>query len=430
MTLTLVKSSAFSTPKIQQLPSGITIVAEQMPVEAVNLNLWLNVGSALESDEINGMAHFLEHMVFKGTQRLESGEFERLIEQRGAVTNAATSQEYTHYYITTAPQDFAHLAPLQLDIVLNPSIPDDAFAKERLVVLEEIRRSEDNPHRRTFTKAMKTAFTNLPYRRSVLGPSSVIEQLQSQQMRDFHRKWYQPASMTAAVVGNLPVEQLIDIVGTELSYLETNFVSQGPGLNKLNHLNPEPAFREIVRYESVDSQLQQARLVMLWRVPGMIDLAETYALDVLAVILGQGRVSRLFRDLREDRGLVSQIGASNLTQGIQGAFYISAVLPPENLAEVEQAIAEQIRLLSTELIAESDLNRIRTQVANRFIFSNERPSDRANLYGYYYSQLGDLEPAFKYPDYIKNIKASDLQSAAEKYLSPEAYGIVLTYPSC
>lgn len=183
-----------------------------MPVEAVNLNLWIKVGSAVESDAINGMAHFLEHMIFKGTEGLASGEFERRIEERGAVTNAATSQDYTHYYITTAPKDFAELAPLQIDVVSNASIPDDAFERERLVVLEEIRRSEDNPQRRTFRRAMETAYTELPYRRPVLGPESVIAELKAQQMRDFHASWYQPQSITAVAVGNLPVEELIAIV--------------------------------------------------------------------------------------------------------------------------------------------------------------------------------------------------------------------------
>jgi predicted Zn-dependent peptidase len=160
MTSTLLKTPPLNAPTIKTLPNGLTIVAEQMPVEAVNLNVWINVGSAVESDDINGMAHFLEHMVFKGTPRLQSGEFERLIEQRGAVTNAATSHDYTHYYITTAPQDFAQLAPLQLDVVLNASIPDEAFERERSVILEEIRRSEDNPQRRTFRRQLRRHLSN------------------------------------------------------------------------------------------------------------------------------------------------------------------------------------------------------------------------------------------------------------------------------
>ena len=427
MTSTLLKTPPLNAPTIKKLPNGLTIVVEQMPIEAVNLNVWINIGSAVESDDINGMAHFLEHMVFKGTPRLQSGEFERLIEQRGAVTNAATSHDYTHYYITTAPKDFAELAPLQLDVVLNASIPDDAFERERSVILEEIRRSEDNPQRRTFRRAIETTFEQLPYRRQVLGPSSVIEQLKAQQMRDFHRKWYQPQSITAVAVGNLPVEELIEIVAD--GFTKVGVESQEAEEILPLAFTPEPAFTEIVRREYVDETLQQARLVMVWRVPGMTELEKTYALDVLGVILGHGRMSRLVKDLREERQLVTHIGVSNMTQRLQGVFYISAQLPEENLAEVEEAIAQHIRHIQTELIAETDIARIRTQVANRFIFGNEKPSDRTGIYGYYQSQLGDLTPALNYPSRIQALEAIDLQKAAQQYLSPDAYGVVTIKPA-
>ena len=427
MTSTLINQPKFNAPTIHQLANGLTIIAEQMPVEAVNLNIWINVGSTKESDDINGMAHFLEHMVFKGTPNLAMGEFERLIEERGAVTNAATSQDYTHYYITTAPKDFAALAPLQLDVVFNPTLDDDAFAREKLVVLEEIRRSEDNPRRRTFYRSMETCFERLPYRRPVLGPAAVIKNLRSQQMQDFHNSWYQPASMTAAVVGNLPVDELIGIVSTGFEQNQPQRPKKP--ISAPSSLIPETPFTEIVRHEYTDRTLQQARLVMMWRVPGMVELAETYTLDILAVILGQGKVSRLFRDLREERGLVTQIGVSNMTQTHQGVFYISAKLPAENIPEVEKAIAQHIRNIQTEPIAEKDITRIRTQVANRFIFANERPSDRTNLYGYYYSQLQDLAPALNYPQHIQAIETADLQAAAQKYLNPEAYGVVVMKPA-
>ncbi|AVH65782.1 M16 family metallopeptidase [Nostoc sp. 'Peltigera membranacea cyanobiont' N6] len=434
MTSTLRKFTPLHSPTLHQLPNGLTIIAEQMPVEAVNLNLWIKVGSAVESDAINGMAHFLEHMIFKGTERLASGEFERRIEERGAVTNAATSQDYTHYYITTAPKDFAQLAPLQIDVVSNASIPDDAFERERLVVLEEIRRSEDNPQRRTFRRAMETAYSELPYRRAVLGPESVISELKPQQMRDFHDIWYQPQSITAVAVGNLPVEELIAIVAegfTKANKTQYSPIPNPDGLNlsyPLTALNPESPFTEIVRREFTDESLQQARLLMLWRVPGMAQLDRTYGLDVLAGVLGHGRTSRLVRDLREERGLVTSISVSNMSNQLQGTFYISAKCAVENLAEVENAIAQHIRKVHTELVTESEIARVRRRVANRFIFGNETPSDRTGLYGYYHSLVGDLEPAFNYPDYIQSQDATDLMQAAKEYLSPEAYGVVVVKP--
>ncbi|NES66251.1 MAG: insulinase family protein, partial [Okeania sp. SIO2D1] len=371
MTSTLVQPTleSLNAPTIHQLPNGLTIIAEYLPVEAVNLNIWLNVGSAIESGPINGMAHFLEHIIFKGTPKLPSGEFERLVEQQGAVMNAATSQDYTHYYITTAPKDFAKLAPLQWEVLLNASIADDPFERERSVVLEEIRRSNDNPNRRCYRKAIETAFEKLPYRRPVLGPAEVVSQLQPQQMRDFHHTWYQPTSMTATVVGNLPVEELINIVANSFTEAENSQnIPEIPPLPPTNNLTPEPPFTKIVRHEVVDEALQQARLMMLWRVPGLTQLHQTYALDVLATILSRGKTSRLVRDLREERGLVYSIGVSNMSHRHQGVFYISARLPEENLAEVEAAIAHHIHTIQQESVTETEIQRIRTLVANRFVF--------------------------------------------------------------
>ncbi|MBW4520179.1 MAG: insulinase family protein [Scytolyngbya sp. HA4215-MV1] len=435
MTSTLLKASSalpLNAPTLHRLSNGLTIVAEQMPVEAVNLNLWLNVGSAKEPDDINGMAHFLEHMIFKGTSQLESGEFERLIEARGAVTNAATSQDYTHYYITSAPKDFADLAPLQIEVLLNASIPDQSFERERLVVLEEIRRSEDNPRRRTFQRTTETTFEQLPYRRPVLGPTQVIEQLVPQQMRDFHAAWYQPSQMTAAVVGNLPVEQMIEILEHGFAQAESH---RSPGVESGNYiskhlptLHPEQPFQEIVRREFVDPTLQQARLVMTWRVPGLMDLDQTYALDVLASILGHGRTARLVQDLREEKGLVTQISASNMTYQHQGVFSVSARLSIEHLPAVEATIVQHITRMQTEPVSASEIARVRTQVANHFIFGNETPSDRSGLYGYYHSLVGDLAPALNYPIHIRSLSEETLQAAAQKYLSPNAYGIIVMKP--
>lgn len=410
-------------PTLHTLENGLTIIAEQLPVPAVNFNIWLNVGSALESDPINGMAHFLEHMIFKGTPTLLQGEFERRIEERGAVTNAATSQDYTHYYTTTAPHDFAHLVNLQLDVVLNPSIPDSAFERERAVVLEEIRRSYDNPRRRTFYRVMEVCFNQLPYRRPVLGSTEVIEALTPQQMRDFHDHWYQPSAITTAVVGDLPAEELIETVTKAFSQVHFPKPIGNKGFSRREH-HPEPPFTEIIREEYHDPSLQQARMVMMWRVPGMMELEKTYALDVLAVILGQGKVSRLFRDLREDRALVTEISANNMTQAWQGMFSISVKCPQENLAVVEQAIVDHVVKIQNELVSDSDILRIRKQVANRFIFANERPIDRANLYGYYHTLLNDLNPALKYPQKIQSLTAEDLLESAKIYLNSSAYGIV------
>ncbi len=419
-------------PTVRRLANGLTIIAEQMPIEAVNLSLWLNIGSKVESNSINGMAHFLEHMIFKGTPQIGCGEFERLIEERGAVTNAATSQDYTHYYITTAPADFETLAPLQIELVMNPSLQGDQFDKERPVILEEIRRAQDSPRRRTFYRSMEMSFETLPYRRPVLGPASVVEGLTAEQMRAFHHTWYQPQNMTAVAVGNLPVETLIRVVeeSFEQALTRSNRQYANPDLiSQVPSTQPEQPFAGIHRFEYIDEALQQARLVMSWRVPGMCELEQTYPLDVVASILSRGRTARLIDDLLERRQLVNSISASNMTFGNQGVFYISAQVSMVHLAAAEAAIMEHIQRLHEAPVTPHELRRVQTQVANRYIFASETPSDRAGLYGYYQAMTGDIRHALNYPDWIRQVSADDVRAAVQRYLPLDAYGVVVLKPS-
>lgn len=418
MTLTIVKPTQSSAPTITKLSNGLTIIAQQMPVDAINFNVWFNVGSSLETNHINGMAHFLEHMIFKGSPRLMGGEFERIVEGKGAVTNAATSQEYTHFYVTCAPQDLGELAPLQLDLVLHPSLPLAEFEREKLVVLEEIRRALDNRRRLVFERGMKICFPNLPYSRPILGTQEVVGNITRQQMVDFHNSWYQPSAMTVNAVGNLPVEELTAIVEQNCEHL-----SSQPSPYQVNHI-PELPFQKIIRDDYTDVSLQQSRLMMMWRAPGLNNFRDTLALDVLAVILGQGKLSRLYRDLRETRHLVKSISASNMTHKIQGVFSVACQLNKENLAQLEGEIISHIKDIQDNGVTEKELQRVSTLVANQFIFHSEKPSDRANLYGYYYAQMGDLQPAFTYTEQIRSLTVTDIQEASLTYLNPHAYGIV------
>jgi zinc protease len=313
-------------------------------------------------------------------------------------------------------------------------IPDAGFERERHVVLEEIRRSQDNARRRVFHHVSQLAFERLPYRRQVLGPAPVVEQLTAQQMRDFHNHWYHPAAMTAVAVGDLPVDQLIRIVEDSVtqahspaSAAQRSVACTAPADSPPLH-PPEVPFTRIRRCEVTDATLQQARLIMTWRVPGLTDLADTYALDVLASVLAQGRTARLVKDLREERGLVSGISASNTNYLHQGVFSISAQLPVAHIAAVEAEIAQHIRDLQAGAVTAAELARVCTRVAKNFIFGNETPSDRTGLYGYYQALLGDLTPALLYPEVIQSLTLEDLQIAAQRFLCADAYGIVVVKP--
>jgi predicted Zn-dependent peptidase len=281
---------------------------------------------------------------------------------------------------------------------------------------------------------MELVFDRLPYRRPVLGPTAVVEGLTAQQMREFHATWYQPQNMTAVAVGNLPVETLIATVaeGFEQAMAQRHAAAATASIERFKPLLPgelEPAFAAVRRADHADPVLTQARLVMTWRVPGVTQLANTYGLDVLASILGRGLTSRLVRDLREDRKLVTGISCSNMTLAHQGVFMVSAQLPAEHLEPVEAAIAQHIHTVRQQPVSQAELQRVKTQVANRFIFANETPSDRAGLYGYYHTLTGSIADGLNYPAYIQQLGVEDVLKAAQTYLSGDAYGVMALRPA-
>lgn len=405
--------------------NGLTIIAEQMPVDAVNFSLWVKAGSASEQDEHNGVAHFLEHMVFKGTPNLKPGDFERLVEQRGGTMNAVTSQDYTCFYNTVAPQDFKEVAPAQIDLVLNAHIPPQEYERERQVVLEEIRRAQDNPRHRIFSQMMSTAFTNSPYRRPILGPSQIIETLPSEAMVKHHQTYYQPQNITAVVVGNLPVDQLIHTV-------ESGFATQKPTPVSPNTHSPrlqESPFEHGEDLTIQDENLTQARLILLWHVPGINQLDQTYPFDLLARVLSHGRNSSLVRELREQKRMVSSVSASNFTLATQGLFWIAAQLPTENIDEVKDIILNHVLELQENPLDGDRLRQIQKQMANQFIFENEAPSSRAGLYGYHDAIANDLKSGLDYPQRIRQITLDHLQQAAQKHLGLNHYRCLKFVPS-
>ncbi len=415
-----LSGSVTQPPTVQVLPNGITVIAQRLPGATVNFSLWMGCGSQHETDAHNGMAHFLEHMVFKGNERIPLGQFEQRVERVGGMTNAATSQEYTQFWVTTAPQDFPEVAPLLVDLVLAPGLAAAEFQRERQVVLEEIRRAQDVPQRRLMQRVMALAFAGLPYARPVLGSAAVVSQLTPEAMREFHQQWYSPERLTAVVVGDLALEQLLEVVVPCLVLRQ--------GANPAPSCPfPEAVGPQVYEEELVD-EVQQARLVLAWRVPGLRDFRTVCALDALAMILGQGRTARLVWELRHERGWVTGITVQNMSFVHHGLFWIGVQAPLANLPAVQAVIAEHLARLRQEPIGATELDHLRRRVASRFIFANETPAERAGLYGYYQTVLGDISPGLGYPGTVASLSANFLQQVARTYLTPDRMGQVVMRP--
>ncbi|MGA7934890.1 MAG: pitrilysin family protein [Kovacikia sp.] len=413
-----------------RLDNGLTIIHQQIsatPVVAVDV--WVKAGAISEPNEWSGMAHFLEHMIFKGTERLCPGAFDLAIESRGGITNAATGHDYAHYFITTASQHVAEALPYLAELLLHAAIPDAEFGRERYVVLEEIRQAYDNPDWIAFQALTESIYQRHPYGRPILGTEETLMPLRPEEMRRFHQARYQPENMAIAIVGDLTQDAAINLV--DLTF--NPFLSQVDCPRQESEA--EPPITDIRRQELWLPRLEQARLMMAWIGPGIdsplqgIDqqLQDAYGLDILSVILAEGRTSRLVHELREERELVQAISSGFSLQKESGLFTITAWLDPQHLERVEAIICDRLSQLAEIPISEAELARCKRLLCNDYAFSTETPSQLAGLYGYY-STLAKPEIATTYPQRIQSIQASHLQRLASHYLSPYHYAVTVVRP--
>lgn len=415
---------------VMRLDNGLTVIHQQTPATpVVAVDVWVNAGAIAEPDEWSGMAHFLEHMIFKGTEVLPPGVFDLVIESRGGVTNAATSHDYAHFFITTAAQHLDESLPYLAELLMNAAIPDDEYERERCVVLEEIRQAYDNPDWVAFQALTESIYQRHPYGRPILGTEETLMGISSEEMRRFHRSHYQPENMAVVVVGNVRQDEAIRLVE------QTFQPAFSPLSCPCGESEAEPPITEIRRQELCLPRLEQARLMMAWLGPGIdsplqgLDeqLQDAYGLDVLSVLLAEGRTSRLVRELREERNLVQAVSSGFSLQRESGLFTISAWLEPENLERVEAIICDRLSELTSTPVTEAELARCKRLLCNDYAFSTETPSQLAGLYGYY-SILAKTEIATTYPQRIQAIQANDLQRLASHYLSPYHYAATVVRP--
>lgn len=412
------------------LDNGLTVIHQQaIATPVATVDVWVKAGAVLEPDEWAGMAHFLEHMIFKGTDRLPPGMFDREIEHRGGVTNAATSYDYAHYFITTAAHHLEATLPFLAEILLNATIPDDEFERERDVVLEELRQSYDSPDCVGFQVLTETVYQRHPYGRPILGTEETLLPRSPEEMRVFHHTHYQPENMTVVVTGNITRDAALKLV--EQSFRHFPPRSGCPILQT----EAEPPITQIRRQELGLPRLEQARLMMAWLGPGIdsplqsleAQLQQAYGLDLLSVLLAEGRTSRLVWELREERNLVQGIHSGFSLQRESGMFTITAWLEAEQLERVEAIICDRLSELAAQPVTQVELDRCKRLLCNDYAFSTETPGQLAGLYGYY-SIVARPEIVPTYPDRIRAIQPADLQHLAAQYLSPYHYAATILRP--
>jgi len=360
-------------PNRRVLANGAQLVSlELSEAPLVCLDFWCRAGSLFETTAESGMAHFLEHMVFKGSQGLAAGEFDRRIEALGGSSNAATGFDDVHYHVLSPPQAATEALELLLDLVLEPSLEGEAFAMERQVVLEELAQSEDQPEEVAVQQLLAMACPGHAYGLPILGRRDALLAHQPEAMAAFHRRLYGGGRCVLALTGAL--------AGTDLEAraAEGSLASLAPleAPPPLQPLRVQPGERRLEL-----PRLEAARLLMAWMQPPARDLRGVMGADLATSLLAEGRRSRLVERLREQLQLVESVDLDLHPMECGSLALLEAVCDPDDLPAVRAAIASVWETVMAEPVQAAEWSRVRRLVTNSYRFGMEAAGNVAGLIG-------------------------------------------------
>lgn len=408
-----------SQAQMYKLDNGQTVVVQEVknnPI--VTIDTWIKTGSIDEEDSNNGVAHFLEHLFFKGTKTHEPGEFDKILETKGAITNAATSKDFTHYYITIPSKDFDLAMDLHGDMILHPLIPRKEMEKERKVVLEEISKDLNSPTKIMQDNLNSMLYTTHPYKRKVIGRSDVIETITRDQVLSFYNKNYSPSNMVTVIIGDVDANQAIEKT-------KEAFNAEYKKQTKTIYTKEAPLTKQQKKVEYLDTE--SGYMVIGFR-GTPIDDKDSYALDVLATILGDGRSSVLNQVLKEKKRIAFSVDAGNSTFRDDGIFYISANYEPTKCKIVQDTIFNEIEKIQKNGVTDDQLKLAKNIIERSTYYSRESITNIATEIGYTMALTNDIKFYDTYLDNIKNVSKDDVKKVAEKYLGINRSAVSIVLP--
>jgi predicted Zn-dependent peptidase len=393
-----------SKQQITTLPSGLRVATDEMKdVETVSVGVFVNTGSRHETPEINGISHFLEHMAFKGTKKRNAKQIAEEFEGIGGRINAYTSKEKTVYYAKVLKKHAEFAVEFLADILQNSTFDKVELEKERGVILQEIAMTNDTPDDIVFDYFQETAYPSQALGRSILGPVKNIKKFSREHFSDYIGKQYSYKNMAVVAAGNIKEKDLV-------KWSQKYFTSLGT--NKIK--DPQAA-----KYSGGDfrkeKKLEQINLVMGFKGLSYLD-PNYYAAQILAMILGGGMSSRLFQEVREQRGLAYSIYAFNHSHFDSGIFGIYAGTTPEKTNELISATSGEIKKIC-EKISDKELQRVRKQFEAGLLMAKESTSARMQRLGGEILSHDRLIPDQEVMKKVLAVEKSDVTKLAEKIFS-------------
>ncbi|MGH2373437.1 MAG: M16 family metallopeptidase [bacterium] len=401
------------------LDNGLTVIVEEHAVtDIVALQTWVHVGSKDEDDETNGVAHFIEHMLFKGTSKRKAGEMERAVEGVGGVLNAGTSDDWTYYYMVAAGRHFDQMLELQADAIMNSTIDPGELERERRVVIEEINRRDNAPSTRAFDLLRGVAFTSHPYRLTRLGPRAGIERMPREALVDFYRSNYVPGNTTVVVVGNVRAGETVGKVQRAYAGFR-----KGSVLRSARPIEPPMAG---VRRTTAEQDVRVAYLAL-----GFHGLAardrDLHAADVLMYALGRGLGARLRQQIVERTRVAQSVSVSFFTTEDPFLFMIFAVTEAAQAGRAEAAILAELAVVREQGLTEAELVRAKNLLEGEHIYETHTTRGRAFDLGLA-ATVADLEFSQTYLERIRRVTREDVQRTARRIFDPGRYAVALIRP--
>lgn len=406
-----------------KLDNGLKVLVKQdkrAPIAVVQL--WYKVGSSYEPNGSTGISHVLEHMMFKGTEKYPTGEFNRIIAENGAQDNAFTGQDYTAYYQIIAADRLEVAFELEADRVRNLTLPPAEFKKELEVVKEERRwRTDDKPTSLTREQFEAVAFLNSPYKNPVIGWMADLDAMQVEDLRAWYERWYAPNNATLVVVGDVEPEKVLELAKKYY----------GP-LKPTENIPPPKPQTEVeqkgLRTIKVKAPAELPYILMGYKVPGMINAKEKwepYALEMLAGILDGGNSSRLSKELIRGKEIASSANAWYSGFGRLPDLFSLSGMPTkgEKLETVQAALLEQVEKLRNEPVTADELARVKAQVIASEIYERDSQQNQANVLGSLEAVGLGYKLADEYVDNILAITPEQIQAVAKKYLIEDSLTI-------
>jgi predicted Zn-dependent peptidase len=386
---------------ITTLPSGLTVLTERMDrVETVSFGAYIGAGTRHETAAENGVAHFLEHMAFKGTATRSAVDIAEAIENVGGHINAYTSREQTAYYVKLLKEDLALGVDIIGDILCHSSFEPEELERERGVILQEIGQANDTPDDIVFDHFQSAAYPSQPMGRPVLGTEAIIRGLKRDALPGFMGQHYTPENMVVAACGNLEHDAVVDLVARHFADLP-NASAQPP--MPADYLGGE--YRET-------RELDQAHIVLGFAAPGYGE-PDYYPAMLLSTLLGGGMSSRLFQEIREKRGLVYSIYSFTAPAVDGGLFGIYAGTGESEAAELMPVTLEELAKVQHNISA-AELNRARAQLKAGLLMSLESTGSRCEQVARQWQIFGRIIPASETVAKIEAVTEADIRAVAGK----------------